>query len=196
MWWWDRPAYSIHNGNVCVLSGLFYHSYGNADNPYVTNLPPACRPRGTLIFNTFTSNGHNRIDIRTNGDVYLYAPFGNTWWITLNGIVFSVASATATFTTTYPIAPYGWGYLDPSYLATPNLCVLGGLMNLGALNDRTIIELGSHPCRTRDNHIFDQRTENGAVRIDVGDNKMALQSYWPFSGMYWIALDGLVMVKR
>lgn len=83
------------SAGVVVLGGLI--RYGNGTQyEVICTLPEGYRPSSRLIFAPATQGATQaRIDINTNGDV-IYV-FGNTGWISLNGINF-LAKDTATWT--------------------------------------------------------------------------------------------------
>ncbi len=87
---WAYPRARMFQGTV-YLEGLVTH-----DNPVpglIATLPIEFRPKaGTLIFtaNQHDSDSTARIDVRTNGDIWLYNREGNYKWIPLDNVVYRV----------------------------------------------------------------------------------------------------------
>lgn len=204
---WENVGYSLVADNtICMVTGLIYHHAGHGETA-ILRLPPECRPRGRLIFQTMAYNeavGYDnvRIDVLPDGLVYLiawpmrgtgYAWYSRAAWLSLTGIVFAKAAATGTLSVT----PYGYEYLTPSYFSTKNLCVFNGLMRTNADTGSgtfTIVDLSKLPCKPSGNHIVDVSQHEQRLRVDANGGAIYLS---PGISRYfeWIPFDGIVLTK-
>lgn len=194
---YGRDVAVERTGDHCTVDGLVRRTSSSAR--VIGYLPSNCRPSGRLIFEQKMgprSANHRaiaRIDVLSNGAVYLVASAHSPVWISLTGIRFRVGTAGTALALVSNWRPYGGSFRAPGSAAQSGrggrICTVSGIIRGGRWGYLARVAEGA--CYPEHRLAFSVSNHVRITRVDLLSNGYMLRAG---GGAYhgWVSLDGIV----